>query len=222
MRVMSKALFVAMIVGGLSTAQGQLAWEKTEIELRPKPGEKEAVAQFKYENKGDKPIRIMNVKSSCGCTVPALKKNDVAPGETGEITATFNIGNRTGTQVKTVNVQTDDPAQPSVMLVLKAVIPEELQVQPAFVYWEMGEAPKPKTITVRAGKDVPVTTLAVTSSNQDFTTKVEKGSAGEFLIHVQPKETAKQASATLTIKPDQAKTVFANARVTGPASAGGR
>jgi hypothetical protein len=190
--------------------------------LRPKPGDENAVATFKYSNKGDKPIRITNVKSSCGCTVPALKKNDVAPGESGEITATFNIGNRTGTQVKTVAVQTDDPAQPMHNLVLKAVIPEMLQVQPAFVYWETGEAVKPKTITVRAGKDVAVGTVAVTSSSPDFSTKVEKRDGGEFLIHVEPKDTTAQLSATLTIKTDLPKAFYASARVTGPSSAGGR
>ena len=218
-----KALLAAMILGVMATAQAQLAWEKTEIELRPKPGDEEAVAQFKYTNKGDKPIRITNVRSSCGCTVPALKKNEVAPGESGEITATFKIGNRTGTQVKTVRVETDDAAQPAANLVLKAVIPDILQVQPAFVYWETGEAAKPKTITVRAGKEIPITTLAVTPSSPDFTTKVEKGSAaGEFLIHVQPKDTARLLSATLTIKPDYPKTFYASARVIGPAATAGR
>ena len=220
---LTKAFCTALVFGAIASANAQLAWEKTEIELRPKPGEQNAVAQFKYTNKGDKPIRITNVKSSCGCTVPALKKNEVAPGETGEITATFNIGNRTGTQVKTVRVDTDDPSQPSANLVLKAVIPDVLQVQPAFVYWQSGEEAKPKTITIRAGKDVPITTLDVTSSSPEFTTKVEKGSAaGEFLIHVQPKDTGRMLSATLTIKPDYPKTFYASARVTGPSSAGGR
>ena len=217
-----KAFCTALVFGIIASANAQLAWEKTEIELRPKPGEENAVATFKYSNKGDKPVRITNVKSSCGCTVPALKKNDVAPGESGEITATFNIGNRTGTQVKTVAVQTDDPSQPMHNLVLKAVIPEMLQVQPAFVYWETGEAVKPKTITVRAGKDVAVGTVAVTSSSPDFSTKVEKRDGGEFLIHVEPKDTTAQLSATLTIKTDLPKAFYASARVTGPSSAGGR
>ncbi len=210
-----------MIVGGLSTAHAQLAWEKTEVELRPKPGDEEAVAQFKYTNKGDKPIRITNVKSSCGCTVPALKKNEVAPGESGEIVATFKIGGRTGTQVKTVRVDTDDPSQPSANLVLKALIPQGVQVQPAFVFWQTGEAAKPKTITVRAGEGSALDNVDVTSSSPDFTTKVEKGSAaGEFLIHVQPKNTESQLSATLMIKTGAPKAHQVLARVTGQASAG--
>ena len=223
MRFTIRAFSAVAALAFSASAHAQLTWDKTEIELRPKPGDENAVATFKYTNKGDKPIRITNVKSSCGCTVPALKKNEVAPGETGEITATFNIGNRTGTQVKTVRVDTDDPTQPSANLVLKAVIPELVQVQPAFVWWATGDPAKPKTITVRAGKDVPITTIDVNSSSPDFTTKVEKGAAaGEFLIHVQPKDTTRMLSTTLTIKPDYPKVFYASARVTGPASAGSR
>lgn len=215
------ALFCAVFLGALSTLQASLAWEKTEIELHPKPGEEEAVANFKYENKGKTPVRITNVKSSCGCTVASLKKNDVAPGEKGEITATFKIGGRTGTQQKSVRVETDDAAQPMTNLVLTAVIPQVVDVQPTFVYWEGGEAPKPKTITVRAGKDIPITKVDVTSSSPDFTTAVQKGKeAGEFVISVQPKDTARPLAATLTIKPDYPKTLYASARVTGPPAAG--
>jgi len=215
------ALICAFFLGVVPASQAQLAWEKTEIELHPKPGEKETVATFKYENKGKTPINITNVRNSCGCTVASLKKKDVQPGEKGEITATFSIGNRTGTQSKSVRVETDHPEQSAVDLVLKAVIPQIIEVQPAFVYWQGGEPAEPKKITVRAGKDIKVTKVDVTSSSPDFSTKVEKGSApGEFIITVQPKDTARLLSATLTIKPDYPKTMYASARVTGPPAAG--
>lgn len=199
----------------LSTAQAQLTWEKTEIELHPKASDAEAVAQFKYENKTDKPILIKNVHSSCGCTVASLKKNDVAPGEKGEVTATFKIGGRTGVQTKTVTVETDNPAQPVTSLILKAVIPESVQIQPTFVFWENGADPKPKKITVTAGKDVKMTKLDVVSSSPDFATKVDPGTnPGEFVITVTPQDVKKAVSATLTIKPDMPQVFYATARVT--------
>lgn len=131
---MAKAFCGALFLGLLSSAQAQLTWEQTQIELHPKIGEAEVVAQFKYENKTDKTINIKNVRSSCGCTVASLKKNDVAPGEKGEVTATFKIGGRTGAQQKSVTVETDDATQPITNLLLKAVIPEAVQIQPAFVF----------------------------------------------------------------------------------------
>ncbi|HEX8280660.1 MAG TPA: DUF1573 domain-containing protein, partial [Chthoniobacterales bacterium] len=112
MNVKAKALLGAVFFGALVSAQAQLTWEKTEIELNPKAGDQEAVANFRYENKTDKPIQIKDVRSSCGCTVASLKKKEVLPGEKGEVTATFKIGGRTGAQTKVVSVETDDPAQP--------------------------------------------------------------------------------------------------------------
>ena len=200
------------------TTPAALVFERTEIDLQPELGAPNAVAVFKYENKGDAPIHIKAVRPSCGCTTAALAKNDVAPGEKGEITATFNIGDRTGTQTKSITVETDDPQKPQTVLTLKATIAQYLELQPSFVFWQAGEEAKPKTILAKAGKGATVKKVDVTSSSGDFTAKVEPGSgAGEFKISVQPKDTAKPLNATLTIKPDAGpgppKVYYASARV---------
>ena len=221
MNLKARALLGVVVISACATAQAQLKWEKQEIELHPKAGDAEAIAKFKYENTGKTPIKIKSAKSSCGCTVASLQKDVVEPGEKGEVTATFHIGGRTGVQSKAVTVETDDPAQPVTNLLLKAVIEQPVEVQPAFVYWQIGEQPKPKTVKVKAAKDVTITKLDVTSSSPEFTTKVEKGSTpGEFNINVQPKDTAQQATAVLTIKSDLPQPFSVTARVTGPAAAG--
>ncbi len=218
-----KPIIYAALLAFSVTAQAQLAWEKTELELHPAAGDATAVGNFKYQNKGDKTVHIASVHTSCGCTTAGVKKEDVAPNETGEVTATFNIGGRTGVQQKTVTVTTDDPKQPSTVLTLKAVIAQPFELQPALVYWESGEAPKPKTITVKVSKETPIKTLDVVSSNPDFLIKVESNpGAGEFRINVQPRETTRTMTATLSIKPDAsaggAKIYYATARVTTPAA----
>jgi hypothetical protein len=102
--------FLGVLCFAVATVtQAALVFEKTELDLKPDIGATKVDAVFNYENKGDAPIHIKAVKPSCGCTTAALAKNDVAPGEKGAITATFNIGDRTGVQVKTVTVETDDP-----------------------------------------------------------------------------------------------------------------
>lgn len=221
MNLIVKAFLCAAFFVSIASAHAQLTWEKTEIELHPKAGDAETVANFRYENKTDKPIKITSVKSSCGCTVPALKKDVVEPGEKGELVATFKIGGRTGLQQKTVTVQTDDPAQPMTNLVLKATIEQPVQIQPTLVYWQTGEEPKPKIVKVKAGRDVRLTNVEVTSSSPELTAQVEKESkAGEFSISVQPKDTSKVLNAVLTIKTNLPQPYFVTARVTGPAAAG--
>ena len=155
------------------------------------------------------------MKASCGCTAAQTQKDEVPPGEKGEVTATFNIGDRTGTQVKTVTVETDDAANPKTVLTLKTIIPQLLEVTPTFVFWKQGEKPDPKAITVKVGKEFTVNHIKVTSSSPDYQTKVEETGKGEFKIDVQPKDTNSLTASTLTIQPEDSQKVFyATARIT--------
>jgi len=197
-------------------ARADLKFDKTEIELHPTPADKQAVGHFTYLNNGKTPVKFKSVKASCGCTAAQSQKDEVKPGEKGEVTATFNIGDRTGTQVKTVTVETDDAAHPQTILTLRTIIPTLLEVTPTFVFWKQGEKPDPKPITVKVGKDFTVKNIKVTSSAPDFQTKVEQAGKGEFKIDVQPKDTNSVTGTTLTIQPeDSPKVFYATARVTG-------
>ena len=219
-----KSVGIVVLIALAQSARAELKWEQTSVDLRPAFDDKQAVAHFKYENVGKTPIHFKSVHASCGCTTAQTQKEQVAPGEKGEITATFNIGGRTGTQVKTVSVQTDDPdpSRANIVLTLKAVITPLLEIQPALVFWQNGEEPKPKIITAKANKDAAIKKLDVASSTPDFTAKVDTGSAAnEFRISVQPRDTTKAVYATLTIKPDSpvntANMFSAAARVMPPA-----
>ena len=206
--------FILSIVICVS-AHAELKWDQTMVELHPATADKQAIGHFKYQNTGSKPVHFKSVRTSCGCTAAQSQKEEVPPGEKGEITATFNIGERTGTQVKTVTVETDDPEHVTTVLTLKAVIPQQLEITPTFVFWGQGEAPKPKTIVVRAAKEFPVKHLKVTSSSPDFQTKVEENGNGQFKIDVEPKDTSRQIASTLTIQPEDSQKIFyATARIT--------
>ena len=206
--------FILSIVICVS-AHAELKWDQTMVELHPATADKQAIGHFKYQNTGSKPVRFKSVRTSCGCTAAQSQKEEVPPGEKGEITATFNIGERTGTQVKTVTVETDDPEHVTTVLTLKAVIPQQLEITPTFVFWGQGEAPKPKTIVVRAAKDFPAKHLKVTSSSPDFQTKVEETGNGQFKIDIEPKDTSRQIASTLTIQPEDSQKIFyATARIT--------
>ena len=196
-------------------ARGELKFDKSEIELHPAPADKQAVGHFTYQNTGKQPVHFKSVKASCGCTTAQSQKDEVPPGEKGEITATFNIGDRTGTQVKTVTVETDDAAKPSTVLTLRTIIPQQLEITPTFVFWKQGEKPDPKAITVKVGKEFTVNHIKVTSSSPDYQTKVEETGKGEFKIDVQPKDTNSISASTLTIQPEDSQKVFyATARIT--------
>lgn len=47
---------------------------------------------FEFTNTGTEPLIIQNVQASCGCTTPGWTKEPVAPGQKGEVKATYNPG----------------------------------------------------------------------------------------------------------------------------------
>lgn len=61
---------------------------------------------FKFTNTGDTELVLITVKGSCGCTVPEdWPKHPIAPGESGEISVTFNSANRVGNVKKSVRIE---------------------------------------------------------------------------------------------------------------------
>ena len=217
-----KNYFLPAVIGLLlflqSVAQGALVWESRDADLKPSLADKEAVAHYKYKNTGDKPVKITSVHASCGCTTAALAKDVVGPNESGEITATFTIGNRTGVQTKTITVVTDDQPEEPTVLKLKATIPQLLQIAPTFLFWSANDVLDPKTITITVGPEFPVSKLKVTATDKAIATEVASGPGEKtFRIIVTPTESGRPVNAALKIEPDfpkeAPKSFYANLRV---------
>jgi len=221
---MKTRVLFSLILALPLAAHGALVWESESADLHPSLQDKDAVAHFKYKNTGDKPIKILSVHPSCGCTTAALAKDVVDPNESGEITATFHIGDRSGVQQKTIGVTTDDKPGQVTLLKLKATIPQLLKISPTFLFWAPTDALDPKPITVTVGGDFPVTKLNVTATDKAITTEVKPGPGEkDFRIFVTPTESGRPINAALKIEPDfpkeAPKTFYANVRVDSRAKA---
>ncbi len=53
---------------------------------------------FKFKNEGETPITIVDIQTSCGCTVAMSDKRNYLPNENGEIKGVFSVGDRKGVQ----------------------------------------------------------------------------------------------------------------------------
>ncbi|MDR2562312.1 MAG: DUF1573 domain-containing protein [Prevotellaceae bacterium] len=79
------------------------------------------VYEFKFTNTGDKPLKIIRVTASCGCTTPGWTKEPVRPGESGMVSASYGAKGRTYPFDKTLTVFTD--GQPKeITLHIKGVV----------------------------------------------------------------------------------------------------
>jgi hypothetical protein len=63
--------------------------------------------EFVFTNTSGRPVKILTVHASCGCTTPAWSKETIAPGKTGFIQASYNPKGRPGYFNKSLTVTTD-------------------------------------------------------------------------------------------------------------------
>ena len=75
---------------------------------------------FRFKNVGDGLLKVEPPKPSCGCTVADLKPDTLKPGESGELSFTFNLGRVRATLEKHISVTSNDPKTPEVSLTIKA------------------------------------------------------------------------------------------------------
>lgn len=63
--------------------------------------------EFEFTNTGGSNLVILDVKGSCGCTVPEYPLVPIAPGEKGKIVVTYTANNKMGPQKPEITVLTN-------------------------------------------------------------------------------------------------------------------
>ena len=87
--------------------------------------------EFKFTNKGEGGLKVnKKIKSTCGCTVPNLSKEEYAPGEAGTIKITFKASKKAGPVAKHIYVSSNDKENPKIKLTIKADVTKIIDLQP--------------------------------------------------------------------------------------------
>jgi Protein of unknown function (DUF1573) len=63
--------------------------------------------QFTFTNNAGRPVRILSVKASCGCTTPDWSKEPIAQGKTGFVKVNFDPRGKPGYFNKSLTITTD-------------------------------------------------------------------------------------------------------------------
>ncbi|HEU4496479.1 MAG TPA: DUF1573 domain-containing protein [Flavobacterium sp.] len=80
-----------------------------------------AAYDFTFKNTTKETILITDVKASCGCTATNYTKTPIKPGETANVTASYNAANP-GPFTKTITVITNDSETPKILTIKGKVI----------------------------------------------------------------------------------------------------
>jgi Protein of unknown function (DUF1573) len=102
----------------------EISFEEMEYDFGTVKEGKQVKHTYKFKNTGDKSLILVNVKGSCGCTVPEeWPKNPIEPGGTGEIKVVFDSQDRVGNVRKNVRVEAN--TNPSVSILALSGVVEE-------------------------------------------------------------------------------------------------
>jgi hypothetical protein len=80
-------------------------------------------------NVGDAPLTL-DVKSSCGCTVPTRPRSPLNPGESDTMTIKYDSAHRRGPAAQTVTITTNDPAESSVPFKVMGTVKPLFELKP--------------------------------------------------------------------------------------------
>lgn len=111
--------YAAVVGSGL--ALWCTAWGAPVLEVKPAvfdwgrqtENKAEYAFTFTVKNTGDEELRIDKVRPACSCTKVELKKQNLAPGESTELTGTLTTKGTQGIMRKSIHLTSNDPAHPT-------------------------------------------------------------------------------------------------------------
>lgn len=77
---------------------------------------------FEFFNAGGDTLKILDISTSCGCSVGKLSKREFAAGEKGTIDVRFDTRGKSGNQVQRIYIRTNEPDNPTKIITIKAQV----------------------------------------------------------------------------------------------------
>lgn len=137
------------------------------------PNQKKS-GEFRFKNVGDGILQINKVKSTCGCTVPQLKKKKYAPGESGVIQVTYRSSSRQAPVTKHLYIHSNDSKKPKYELTIKAQVKVNISATPSKMNLSLKkENAGAETITIASKDGKPFAIKSFTSSKNIITAEFD-------------------------------------------------
>lgn len=203
---MKIATAIWLALAAVSQAAG-LSFERVLEEVKAPADATQVTADFKFTNKGDKPVTISKSDPGCSCLSVQISggKLKYAPGESGTVRATFDVGNFSGTVDKAIALWLDDAVgdKPTMHLTVRIEIPVLVTMEPKTATWDVGGKPEPKTISIRMAEGQTIKVLSVKCSSPLFEQELKTIEEGKkYDLIVTPKSADSPGMGVIRIETD--------------------
>ena len=114
-----------------ASAQEHLSFSARYVGLRHDPRKPTAASatRSRVSTAATAPLVILDVVTTCGCTVPDFSKKPILPGEKTQITVTYDPANRPGSFTKELWVYSSEKRKIATLTVQGSVIPRQKTVE---------------------------------------------------------------------------------------------
>lgn len=124
-RTIFSLCFLLTLVSGFAQQAKQIHFKEETFDFGTVAEDNGPVShEFVFTNNSTRPVKILNVQPSCGCTTPGWTKEPIEPGKTGTVQASYNPKGRPGFFNKSLTVTTDFEAN-QIILYIKGQVSTE-------------------------------------------------------------------------------------------------
>lgn len=207
-RISLLAIFSAVFIIYSIGQESEIKFEKTEHDFGTIKEENGVVKySFKFENTGDAPLVIKNVKASCGCTTPSWPKRPIGPGEKETVTAAYNPHKRPGYFKKSITIMSNAKNSPKVIYISGTVTPKPKGIEDLYPF-EVGDL-RFKTSHIAFSKIQPkaqkTETMEIVNTGKNNVTLSFKNVPKHIQLSVEPSTIGPNQKAKIIAKYDAAK-----------------
>lgn len=158
---------------------------------------------FTGVNRGDEPVVLLDVVTSCGCTVPEFSRKPVLPGAATRITVTYDPANRPGMFSKELGVYSSDRRKIATLTVSGNVEPRPKSIEERYPVDAGGGVRLRTTLNafsyIALGREVHAVVEFVNTSDKEVSFRLRPKTASGYLHVAAPERIAAGESGSIDI-----------------------
>ncbi len=157
-------------------AAPSLVFDPPRVELGVIEGDDVVPYSIRIRNDGDETLIIESVNTTCGCTVATLADSLIQPGESVEVSGTYDSRKMTGEIRKTIFLRSNDDSRKRAVLMIKAFVVRGVSLSKKRIHFA-SVRPKEesvRTIEIRSDSSIPLKIESVSLTHDYFCWNIEE------------------------------------------------